>query len=96
MSKYLVLFKASSAEPHGEPTADEHQAWLDWKSDVGEAIVDFGGPTVTVQGSGGDVIGYSVMQADSLDALQAVLESNPHRRQGGIIEVHEIVEMAGG
>ncbi len=98
MSTYLVLFKVSGSAPApaGGPTPADHQAWLDWKNDVADAIVDFGGPTRSVPGSGGDVVGYSIVRADSDDALDAVFETNPHRRQGGILEFHEIVEMAGG
>lgn len=97
MARYLVLFKAGGAGDGqgGEPMPDEHRTWLDWKDDAGDAIVDFGAPTTALPGGGGDVIGYSIVQADSPDSLDAIFETNPHRLQGGIIELHQIVEMAG-
>jgi len=96
VAKYLVLFKAGGPghEQTGEPTVAEHKAWVVWKDDTANAIIDFGGPTIAVPGGGGsDIVGYSIMQADTLDALDAVFETNPHRKQGGVIEFHEILEM---
>ena len=96
MKRYLVLYKTggSGAEQIDEPTPDEHKAWLVWKDNAANAIVDFGGPTIAVPGSGGsDVVGYSIVHADNLDALNAVFETNPQRKQGGVIEFHEILEM---
>ncbi|MCW1959652.1 MAG: hypothetical protein KIH64_014130 [Mycobacterium sp.] len=95
MPKYLALFK-SGGSGMTEPSAGEHKAWMDWREAVGDAIVDFGAPTTAVPGGGGgDVGGYSIVQADSLEALDAVFENNPHRHRGGIIELHEIVDMDG-
>lgn len=96
MPKYLVLFKAGGPGhvDMGEPTVDQHQAWLSWKDSAGDAIVDFGAPTTAVPGGGGsDVGGYSIVQADTAEALDAVFETNPHRQQGGILEFHQILEM---
>ncbi len=35
------------------------------------------------------------MQADSLEALQKVLEGHPHTEWGGTIEIHEFLAMPG-
>ncbi len=92
VTKYLVLFKAGGST--AEPSAEEHRAWLKWKDDVGDALVDFGAPTIAVRGGGGgDVSGYSIVQADSLDSLNAIFETNPYRQRGGTIEFHEMLEM---
>jgi len=96
VKKYLVLYKAGSSGSGqaDQPTTEEHKAWLVWKDEAANAIIDFGGPTIAVPGGGGgDIIGYSVVQADTLDALDAVFETNPHRKQGGVVEYHEILEM---
>ena len=96
MAKYLVLYKAGGSGPENmdDPTPDEHRAWLEWRDTVGDALVDFGSATIAVPGSGGgDVGGYSIVQADTLDALDAVFDANPHRKRGGIIEFHEILDM---
>lgn len=93
MAKYLVLFKAGGSG-HGEPAPEEHKAWLVWKDETANAIIDFGGPTGAVPGGGdSDIVGYSIVQADTLDTLDAAFATNPHRKQGGVIEFHEILEM---
>jgi hypothetical protein len=35
------------------------------------------------------------VQADSAEAVQAVLEGHPHTAQGGTIDVHEFIPMPG-
>ncbi|MCB0931513.1 MAG: hypothetical protein KDB71_06390 [Mycobacterium sp.] len=101
MSKFLVLYKAGAPgnEPTGEPTPEQQQAmmqaWFDWKDAAGDAIVDFGAPTTAVSGGGADVGGYSIVQADSVDALATIFQTNPHRQQGGNLEFHQILEIPG-
>ena len=98
MQKYLALFKAGGSGPEemGAPTAEQHAAWLVWRDEVGDAIVDFGAATIAVPGRGGNVGGYSIVQADTAEALDAIFENNPHRQQGGTIEFYQILEMPGG
>lgn len=96
MARYLVLFKAGGSgneHMHG-PTPEEHEAWVVWKDHTANAITDFGAPTIAVPGGGGgDIVGYSIVQTDTPDALDAIFETNPHRKQGGVIEFHEILDM---
>lgn len=72
-------------------------AWLAWGQRAGSAILDMGAPVQPVAGAGdGDPVGgFTIMQADSLDALQAVLEGHPHTEWGGTIEVLEFLPMPG-
>lgn len=102
MPKYLALYKASGSghEQGSEPTPEQQQAmmqaWFTWKENAGDAIVDFGAPTTAVPGGGGsDIGGYSIVQADTADELDAVFETNPHRKQGGTVEYHQIVDIPG-
>lgn len=68
-----------------------------WGQRAGSAILDMGAPVQRVAGAGGGdpVGGFTIMQADSLDALQAVLEGHPHTEWGGTIEVLEFLPMPG-
>ena len=96
MLKYLALYSASN-EPTPEMTPEEGQAmlqaWLDWRDGAGDAIVDFGAPTVPASEGASSVGGYSIVRAASVDALDAIFESNPHRRKGGTVEFHEILDI---
>lgn len=96
MPKYLALYSASN-EPMPEMTPEQGQAmmqaWLDWRDGAGDAIVDFGAPTSPASEGASSVGGYSIVQADSVDALDAIFESNPHRQKGGTLEFHEILDI---
>jgi len=106
MTKYLILYRAgnSAAEQMAgnDPgaAAAAMQAWMDWAAKAGDALVDLGSPTQTVQnadpGATSFIGGYSILQADDLDGLNAALEGHPHLAWGGTIEVLELLAMPGG
>jgi hypothetical protein len=56
-----------------------------------------GSPLQSVSGSGGgdQIGGYAIMQADSLEALQNVLEGHPRTEWGGTIEILEFLALPG-
>lgn len=102
MTKYLVLYRApvsaSEQMANNDPAAAEAgmQAWMAWAQRAGDALVDLGSPTQPVAGGQGDPIGgFSILQADSLDALEAVLEGHPHTEWGGTIEILQFLDMPG-
>jgi hypothetical protein len=104
VTKYLVLYrqKTTAAEQMASSTPEQAQAgmeaWMAWAGQAGDAIVDLGSPTSVVDpgGDSGDPIGgYSIMQADSPEALNRVLEGHPHKAMGGTIETLEMLSMPG-
>jgi hypothetical protein len=112
MKKYLVLYRSSvsAAEQMAQATPEQAKAgmdaWMHWAGRAGNAIVDLGTPlghSKTVgSGSGhhargGDHLGgYSIMQAESSQALDSVLHGHPHLMvPGNVIEVHEFLPMPG-
>jgi hypothetical protein len=75
---------------------------MTWAGKAGTAIVDMGSPVAPATSVGakavpGDFIGgYSILEANSLDALQALLEGHPHLQlDGAAIEVHEFMPLPG-
>jgi len=98
MSKYLVLYRsdASAQERMANATPEEAQTgmqgWMEWFGKAGDAIIDGGSP---VSGEDPSIGGYSVLQADSREALDAVLQGHPHL-QVGTIEVLEFLPMPEG
>ncbi len=104
MPKYLVLYRSgmTASEQMAQNTPEQAQAgmeaWTAWAGQAGDAIVDLGSPTSVVDpgGDSGDPIGgYSILQADSPDALAALLERHPHKTTGGTIETLEMLSMPG-
>ena len=104
MTNYLVLYrsKMTAAEQMAQSTPEQAQAgmdaWMSWAEQAGDAIVDLGAPLAVVDADGdsGDPIGgYSIVQAESAEALATVLESHPHLAMGGTIETLECLSMPG-
>ena len=105
MNKYVVIYHAPAAaiEQTAGMTPDDMkagmEAWMAWAQRTGDGLVDFGTPLgggqkVTKSGSSPSdkgVIGYSILQAENMEAAQAILESHPHLEwaAGCEIEVHE-------
>ncbi|BBY06804.1 hypothetical protein [Mycobacterium noviomagense] len=91
MTKFLVLYRApQTAAEQMFGSAEDQQAgmedWMAWAGKAGSAIVDLGSPLQPTRDSagGGDPIGgFSILQADSAQALQQVLEGHPHTTHGG-------------
>ena len=104
MAKYLVLYRAkmSAVEQMSQGSPEQAragmQAWMAWAQKAGDAVVDLGTPLGVVDPGGdeGDPIGgYSILQADSPDALAGVLDGHPHATWGGTIETLEMLPMPG-
>lgn len=107
MHKYLALYRAPAASRKQMASASPEQAkagmdaWMSWAKRTGTALVDMGAPLGAAIGIAGkpvadDLGGYSVLQAESLDAVKKHFEGHPHLQMpGGTIEVFEFVKLPG-
>lgn len=110
MKKFLVLYKAplTSFEQMKQATPEQQKAgmdaWMSWSKKSASTIVDMGAPlgkgsVVTPGGSSAvsnDLGGYSVLQAESKEALAESLKGHPHfMTPDGVIEVIEIMPIPG-
>jgi YCII-related domain len=104
VTKYLVLYRSgtTASEQMASATPEQAQAgmeaWMTWAQQAGDAVVDLGSPTSVIDpgGDSGDPIGgYSILQAESSEALSAVLDRHPHKATGGTIETLEVLSMPG-
>jgi len=68
------------------------QLWMEWLGRAGSAIVDAGAP---LPGGDGTSRGYSLLQAESPEALAGVLEGHPHTTHGGTIDTYEFLTVPG-
>ena len=104
MTKYLILYRspASAAEQMAGATPEQAQAgmdaWMTWAQKAGDAVVDLGAPLGVVEpgGDAGDPVGgFTILQADSADAVRGVLDGHPHAAMGGTIEILEFLAIPG-
>jgi hypothetical protein len=111
MKKFLVLYKASQSgfEQMKSSTPEQQksgmEAWMTWSKKAASSLVDMGGPlgkSVRVAKGGAvspvtnDLGGYSVMQAESKEALAATMKDHPHfMMPDGSIEIIELMPIPG-
>ncbi len=112
MKKFLVLYMSPKPgeEQMKNATPEESKKgmdmWMAWFQKEGSAIVDGGTPLmndthVTKTGdaqthSGDYVCGYSIVQAENMDSVKAMLDGHPHfMLEGNSVEVSEMMPMPG-
>lgn len=110
MKKFLVLYKAPAAsfERMMQATPEQQRAGMDawnaWGRKAEASIVDMGAPLgkslrVTPAGASptkNDLGGYSIMQAESKEALGETLKGHPHfMTPDGVIEITELLDVPG-
>jgi hypothetical protein len=110
MGRYVVLYNApvSAREQMANATPEQAKAgmdaWMSWAEEAGEALVDLGAPLQAAErlgeGAGSaaaaEVSGYSILQADSAEAVQALLSKHPHLMMpGASIDVLEVLPVPG-
>ncbi|HVG59381.1 MAG TPA: hypothetical protein VNA24_12555 [Hyalangium sp.] len=110
MKKFLVLYKASASafEQMMKATPEQQKAgmdaWMAWSQRAAASIVDLGAPlgkSLRVAKSGAspttnDLGGYSILQAESKEALAEILKGHPHfMTPDSTIEVVEIMPIPG-
>ncbi len=104
MAKFLLVYYGGQMEPDADPTMVEETmaVWMKWFADLGKAVVDAGAPTqpgkmVTKSGvknvGAKPVAGYTILQADSLDAAMAMAKSHPDVARGMNVGVYPLVPM---
>jgi hypothetical protein len=81
------------------------EPWFEWQKKAGEGMVDLGTPLsngmqVTKSGtqpSDKEVVGYSILQANTMDEAVGMLQDHPHLDwvEGCSIEVHESLPLPG-
>jgi hypothetical protein len=110
MQKFLVLYRAPKADFEQMMKATPEQqkagmeAWNTWGKRAASSIVDMGAPLgkslrVTRKGAEPvftDLGGYSILQAESKEALAASLKEHPHFMMGdGFIDIVELLSIPG-
>ena len=109
MKKYLVLYHMPTSFVEMAKNADPAEmkagmeAWMAWFARCGDQLVDMGtqlsgGRRLTASGSSPsqrNVVCYSIVQAESMEAAEALLADHPHLAWSPDCEV-EVHEMAGG
>ncbi|QLC26210.1 hypothetical protein HFP57_15035 [Parasphingopyxis algicola] len=102
MPKYVFAYHGGKAPESPEEGAEVMARWQAWFGNLGDAVVDGGnpvGPSKTVStggvaddGGANPLSGYSIVQADSIDAAVEMAKGCPIMDHG-TVEVAEAMEM---
>jgi hypothetical protein len=105
MARYIMIYKGEATDM-SEMTEEERAAvmakWGAWMEKVGPALTDVGSPfgpgtSLVDDGSTGAPIaltGYSIVEADSLEAAVALADGHPYLAEGQgnySIETYELM-----
>ncbi len=107
MSKFLFLYRGPAQPMEDftpEQSAEQMQAWGAWMGKLGPAMVDPGAPfgARAAVGDNGtspapsDQNGYTIVEADSLEAARAFTDGHPFLTEGKgrfAVEIFELVPM---
>ena len=112
MKKFIVTYQApidatwKTQESTPEEMEEGMKAWMTWAEKCGNKLVDMGSPlgnavTIRPGGSSADsaseIIGYSILQADSMEDALSLLKDHPHLNWNAEceIDVLESLDMPG-
>ena len=103
MPQYIFTYhggKQPATQEEGQKSMEE---WKDWAANLGPALVNPGTPVgitrvltkdgVSENPSPHPIMGFSILQADSMEAALELLRDCPHFIYEGTLEVSEMMEM---
>lgn len=105
MTDYLLLYSGGGMPESEAEVADVMKAWDGWMTKLGPALKDGGNPftpkakTIDKSGKvsdgpvGTQATGYSIIQADSMDAAVKLAKDCPVFQGGAKISVYETFEV---
>lgn len=113
MKKFLVLYHApvealqQTMNVPPEQQAKGMEAWMQWAQKCGDNLVEMGAPLMggqelrhdgSINNSHKNVSGYSILQAENMDAAKSLMEGHPHIsgwHPDATIEIHETMAIPG-
>jgi hypothetical protein len=106
MTKFIYLYRgpAPISDPTPEQAAERMAAFSAWMEKAGAALIDVGSPfgmSASVrddgtEGTAGDLIGYTIVEADDLAAAKGLTDGLPFLFDGDgkcAVEIFELLSM---
>ena len=104
MPKFIFAYHGGKMPETEEEGARVMAEWMAWFEQMGPAVVDGGNPvgpsstvhpdgTISSDGGSNPLSGYSLVDADNIEAAIALAKDCPVLRAEGSVEVAEAIEM---
>jgi|SRR5215212_5372743 len=98
MAKYLITYHGSQLPSDPAILEQAKIAFGQWLHGAGGAVIDPGAPTHRVTQVSTDspaaaveIGGYSIIEADSVEAVVKLLKTHPYVGRGGTLQVNEMI-----
>ncbi|OUS28994.1 hypothetical protein A9Q99_10300 [Gammaproteobacteria bacterium 45_16_T64] len=105
MTQYVIVYLGGNPPSTPEEGKQHMAKYMEWLSSLGDSAVSPANPlknTSTVSsegtvssGSTTSMSGYTIIEADSMDAALVIAKACPFLEVGGSLEVSELVKMPG-
>jgi len=105
MSQYVIVYLGGEQPSDPEEGKKHFGRYMEWLASIGDAMLSPMNPlkntsTISSDGkveSGGTTAmsGYTIFEADSMDAALAIAKVCPFLELGGSLEVSELMELSG-
>jgi hypothetical protein len=103
MAQYIIVYLGDNQPPSREEAEQHYARYREWLSSLGASAVSPANPfkdtrsvssdrTVT-NGSATSMSGYTIVEADSMDAALSMAKACPFLDIGGSLEVSELMDM---
>ncbi len=104
MTNYVLLYVGGTMPETEEESAQVMADWGAWYQAMGDSVTDGGNPfneakSMTADGvadgpaTNPGVTGYTIIDAESLDAAMEKVKDHPHVKHGGQVSVHQTFQM---
>ncbi len=105
MPEFIFTYHGGEMPDTPEAGAEGMAKWLAWAETLGSTLVNPGTPVgvtrvLTPDGVSGEpsphpIMGFSILEAESMEAAMELLKDCPHLEYGGTLEVSEMLPMPG-
>lgn len=98
MPMFVLTYRS---RPGYTPTPQTQAAWRAWFGSMGDQLADMGKPVIAQAALGNcsrestELGGYSLIEADDLEAATAMAKGCPHLEHSGGVEVGQLGEISG-
>ncbi len=103
MPQFLLGYYDGQQPATPEEGEQHMQEWKNWAAALGSALINPGTPVgitkvltpngVSDQPSPYPIMGFSILDAENMDAALKLVENCPHIKYGGTLEVSEMMAM---
>lgn len=98
MTKYLYLYSRGHCSASERAVRAQRTMWMSYFGELGSALIDYGAPLIPTSqllagAKASHAIGFSIVQAETLEQAVVLTAGHPHLRSGGGIEVFEYMPM---